>query len=310
MSPALRIRLMRRCCRSALAGLMAILCALPFSSGVHAEDNIRMGFYQGARREMSRTDLRSAFSLWSQELATNFKVPVVVTFYEDTETLRQAFERGEINAVSADAMTLAKNFRINELGEGYSVFMPGGWNMLLLAGRESGIQTVADLPGKRIAVLEDDQAGLTYLETVCLRHHGRDCDKVFAEIQRLPTNNQAVMRLFFGKADAVLVYRYGFELSRDMNPQLSQRIGPVVAEVPFAGMFYAFFSSRVDAALRERAVQLIPTLHTYPRGRQLLDIFKMDHLEVASPQELKPFIQMEQSLRDLRNQRERKAKRK
>ena len=308
MNLAELIRRASRLCRSAAAGLALLLCALPFSSAVQAEDNIRMGFYQGARREMSRTDLRGAFSLWSQELAANFKVPVAVTFYEETETLRQAFERGDINAVSADAMTLAKHFSMAEMGDGYSVSMPGGWNMLLLAGRDSGIQSVGDLAGKRIAVLEDDQAALTYLETVCLRQYRRDCSKVFSEIQRLPTNNQAVMRLFFDKADVALVYRYGYELSRDMNPQLSQKIGQVVAEVPFTGMYYAFFSIKVDAALRERAVKLIPTLHTYPRGRQLLDIFKMDHLEVASPQELKPFIQMDQNLRELKNQRDRKAK--
>lgn len=285
-----------------------LLFFLMFSSAVYAEEVIRMGFYQGARREMSRTDVRGAFSLWSQELAATFKIPVVVTFYEDPDALRQAFESGEINSVSADAMTLAKNFNIADLADGYSVAMPGGWNMLLLAGRESGIQTLGDLMGKRIAVLEDDEAAATYLETACLRQYGRDCKNVFSEIQRLPTNNQVVMRLFFGKADAVLVYRYGFELSRDMNPQLSQKIGQVVAEVPFAGMYYAFFGSKFDPALRERAVKMIPTLHTYPRGRQLLDIFRMDHLELASPQELKPFIQLDQSLRDARKQYDRKTK--
>ena len=229
-----------------------------------------------------------------------FKVPVMVSFYEDVGSLRQAFELGEINAVSADAMTLARNFNMADLAEGYSVAMPAGWNMLLMAGRESGIQSVGDLLGKRIAVLDDDPASTIYLETICLRQYGRQCVKVFSEIQRLPTNNQAVMRLFFGKADAALVYRYGYDLSRDMNPQLSQKIGPSVAELPLTGMYYAFFSNKVDPALRARAVKLIPTLHTYPRGRQLLDLFKMDHLEVASPQELKPFFQMDQEWHDLK----------
>lgn len=292
----------RRLCSGAVAGVLLLLGALLVSPGAQAEESVRMGFYQGMRREMSRTDVRAAFSLWAQELAVAFKMPIAVSFFDDVGSMRQAFERGEINAVSADAMTLAKNFTVADLAEGYSVAMPANWNMLLLAGRESGIQTTSDLLGKRVALLEDDAVAMTYLETVCLRQYGRECSKVFADIQRLPNNNQAVMRLFFGKADVALVYRYGYELSREMNPQLEQKAGHVVLEVPFSGMFYSFFSNKVDPVLRAHAVKLIPTLHTYPRGRQLLDIFKMDHLEVASPQELKPFLQLDQEWRDLKAQ--------
>jgi ABC-type phosphate/phosphonate transport system substrate-binding protein len=291
--------LCRRCLGIALGVLLGALVGSPVLA---AEETIHMGFYQGARREMSRTDLRSAFQLWSQELAATFKVPIVVTFFEDIGSMRQAFERGEINAVSADAMALVRNFNIADLAEGYSVAMPASWNLLMLTGRESGIRSAADFLGRRLAIVEDDQAATTYLETVCLRQYGRECSKVFSDIQRLPNNNQAVMRLFFDKADVALVYRYGYELSREMNPQLEKKAGQVVFEVPFTGMFYSFFSSKVDPVLRARAVKLIPTLHTYPRGRQLLDIFKMDHLEVASPQELKPFLLLDQDWQALKAQ--------
>lgn len=302
MSLVVSVRAVGRRCRCMALGVLLLLGALPISPVLAADETIRMGFYQGARREMSRADLRGAFTLWTQELAVVFKMQIEVTFFEDIGNMRQAFERGEINAVSADAMTLAKNFSIADLAEGYSVAMPTSWNMLMLSGRESGVRTAANLLGKRLAMLEDDLAAATFLETVCLRQYGRECSKVFSDIQRLPNNNQAVMRLFFDKADVALVYRYGYELSREMNPQLEKKAGQEVLEVPFKGMFFSFFSGKVDPVLRARAVKLIPTLHTYPRGRQLLDIFKMDHLEVASPQDLKPFLQLDQEWHDLKAQ--------
>lgn len=308
MSRALSVGPLGRWLRSSKAALILWLGVLTVNTGVQAEEVVRMGFYQGSRREMSRTDLRNAFTLWSQELAANFKASVSVTFFEDADKMREAFQRGEINAVSADAMTLAKNFNQADLADGYSVAMPGGWHLLLLAGQGSGIQTTGDLAGKRLVMVDDDQTASTYLETVCWRQYGRECSKVFADIQKLPNNNQAVMRLFFGKVDAVLVYRYGYELSREMNPQLNQKMGPVVAEMPFTGAFYAFFGRKVDPAFRERNLKLIPTLHTYPRGRQLLDIFKMDHLEVASPQELQPFLELDQSLNELKRQSQLKVR--
>jgi len=57
-------------------------------------------------------------------------------------------------------------------------------------------------------------------------------------------------------------------------------------------------------------VRLTPTLHTYPRGRQLMDIFKIDHLEMASPTDLQPVIDLERDYQSLQAQTERKAKRK
>jgi hypothetical protein len=87
MKRAKLVGAIRRLCRSTVAGLQLLLCVLAVSPGVQAEETIRMGFYQGVRREMSRVDLRSAFLLWTQELAVTFKVPFVVTFYEDVGSL-------------------------------------------------------------------------------------------------------------------------------------------------------------------------------------------------------------------------------
>ncbi|MBK6651618.1 MAG: PhnD/SsuA/transferrin family substrate-binding protein [Betaproteobacteria bacterium] len=279
---------------------------LPYA---YAEDvqTVRMGFYQGSLREMSRVDLREAFTLWTKELSVAFKLPMEVFFYEDIASMRLAFDRGEINSVSADAMTLARGFKVSELAEGYSVAVPHGWNMLLMAGRDSQVQTVNDLAGKRIAVLENDLTSTVYLETLCLRHYARECNKVFSEIQRLPSSNQTLMRVFFGKADLTLAYKYSYEVAREMNPQLETKMGRVVDELPLGGVYYAFFSVKVRPEHRQQALKAIPMMNTYPRGRQLLDLFKMDHLEVVHSQELKPFIQMDQTYRDLRAQITRKA---
>jgi hypothetical protein len=53
---------------------------------------------------------------------------------------------------------------------------------------------------------------------------------------------------------------------------------------------------------RQRTLRFGPTRHLYPRGRQLLDIFKMEHLELAEPSELQPFIQLDKEVRELKAQ--------
>lgn len=277
---------------SLLAGLAA-----PYAL---AEEMIRLGFLYTARREMSRTEARASFDLWAQELMAKFDIPIKVYYYDDMAVMRRDFRDLKINGVTTDAMLLARNFQLDELAEGYLVAMPGGWNLQLLAAKAAGIRGFQDLAGKRVVMLEDDPTSELFLEKLCLREFSRECRQVFAEIQQVPSNNQAAMRLFFGKADLALVNRYGYELALEMNPQLAGKVDRVLEEMPLASQYFAFFSPHVAPEFRQRTLRVIPTMHTYPRGRQLLDMFKMDHLELARPAMLKPFMQLEREYRDLK----------
>lgn len=270
---------------------------------------VNMGFYPGVNRDMSVTGLREAFNLWSKELAATFQTKVNVRFYEDMADMRRGFDRGEINAVSASGLSLARYFDPAELATGYAVSMPGGGNVVLMTGKSSPIKTLADLKGLRIAVAHDEGMLDTYLETLCMQFHRLRCAQVFAEIQDLPSSNQALMRLYFGKADVALVYRYGYELAKDLNPQLDAKVGRIVNELPLeGGAFFSFFSKTVNPAYRDRMLALVPKLHTYPRGRQLLDMLKLDHLEVVSPEALRTFVQVDQRYRTLKAELDKKGK--
>ncbi len=290
---------------------VALVMALP-AAPVPADpiqETIRLGSYTGARREWSRAEVLSTFDLWAQELASRFQVPVSIIHYDDPRELRRDFQAGKLHGVNTDAMTLVRLFKPDELAEGYATIMKGGWDLMLFAGRDAPVADLGDLAGKRIVLLEENPVGDMYLETLCLRHHQRPCKAVFADIQRVGTSNQALMRVFFGKADLALVHGYGHGVAVEMNPQLGHALRKL-AEYPLRSLFFAFYSIKVDKTLRQRTVRLMPTLHTYPRGRQLLDIFKVDHLEIASPIDLQPVIDLERDFQSLQAQTERKAKRK
>ncbi|MBK6744137.1 MAG: PhnD/SsuA/transferrin family substrate-binding protein [Hydrogenophilales bacterium] len=283
--------------RALLGWLLALESAL-LAWPADAEETVRLGSYT-LRREWSRAEVRGTYELWAQELARKFRIPVTITQYEDVGELRRDFLSGKINGINTDAMTFVRNFRLEELAEGYRTVMKGGWNLKLYAGREAPIRNFADLAGKRIAVLEENDVGDLYLETLCLRHHALPCKDVFADIQRTTTNNQALLRVFFGKADLALVHGYGYEVAVEMNPKLAPSLRQI-DEHPIPSLYYAFYSAKSDKALREHTLRIIPSIHTYPRGRQLLDIFKMERLELAEPSELKPFQQLDRDYRELK----------
>jgi hypothetical protein len=275
-----------------------VFLSLWLGVAVAGDESVRLGSYAGPKREWTRADMRATFDLWGQELARQFQIPVQFYHYDDPVEMRRDFLAGRINGVQADAMTLVRYFAPEELADGYLSVMQGGWNTLLFAPR-SGARDLTELAGKRIAVLEEDVPGILYLESLCLRHYQRDCKDVFSEIERVSTSNQALMKVFFGKADLALVIGYGYEVAIEMNPQLARSLRKL-AERPMSGQYFAFYSAKVDKELRQRTLKVIPMLHTYPRGRQLLDIFKIDHLALAQPSELLPFLQLEREVRELR----------
>lgn len=262
-------------------------------------ENVRLGFSAVAIRDLTRAEVRSTMDLWAQELGARFQVPVRTNFYEDREQMNNDFRLGKINGVTDEAMFLARNFRLDELAEGYATIQPGGFSLLLLSSKTGSINSLGDLAKKRVALPMGDEAARVYLETICLRQLGRDCVDTFSDIQFVANNNQAIMRLFFGKADLALVNRYGYDLATEMNPQLAQTTN-VIAERYFKSQFFAFYSPKVSKEFRTATLSHIPGIHRYPRGRQLLDMFKIDHLELAEPSDLIPFVELDHEYKMLK----------
>lgn len=278
-----------------------VLLAMHGATVAAAEEIVRLGSYPGPKPEWSRTELRTTFDLWGQELARKFRIPVRFTYYDSPTALHEDFLAGKIDGVQADAMTFVRYFKPDELAEGYATMMKGGWNMMLFASNDHAPLDLAGLTGKRIAVVKEDPAIDLYLETLCLRYHQHPCNEVFGDIQPVTTSNQALMRVFFGKADAALVYGYGYEVAVEMNPQLGRALRKL-AEYPITSLFFGFYSAKTDKRLRDRTLPVMPTLHTYPRGRQLLDIFKIERLETVTAAALQPALDLEREYQQLKAQ--------
>lgn len=282
--------------RALLRALVLVLAwggtGWPAQAMDNGEDRILLGLYAGSRREWTRTEVRATFDLWAQELTAKFQIPVTFIHYDDPARMRQDFLDGRIHGINTGALRIVRDYRPEELAEGYATLMKGGWNLMLFAGRSVPARGPADLAGKRLVMLEEDSLGEVYLETLCLRHHRQPCRDILANIQRVTTNNQALMRVFFGKADLALVHGYGYTVAVEMNPQLDKSLRKL-AEYPIRSQHLAFYSARVDKGVRDSTLRVVPTLHTYPRGRQLLDIFKIDRLEKATTADLQSVLELE-----------------
>lgn len=269
-------------------------------------ENARLGMYMKIARDLNRADVRAALEIWAEELTHKFNVPSEVFFYTDIATLRRDFEAGRVNLVVADAMSFVRHFKADELADGFTTKLNSDASLLLLA-RTGTANT--NLAGKRVARIANDDISDTYLETLCLRQYGRTCQALPLTVVPVSNNHQAMTRLLFKQADMALVNRHGFELATELNPQLIHA-GEVISELAFDTQYFGFFSSHVDPAFRRFALRSIPTTHQEVRGRQMLDVFKVEQVALANPTALKPFYQLEKEYQELKSRAARKASQK
>lgn len=278
----------------------ACLLLTPWAWAQPADETVRLGLYVKVTRDLSRSDVQAAFDLWTREMTTHFKVPTQVRFYDDMRVLRSDFDKGLVNMVIASSMDFVRHFKMEELAEGFVGSIKIDHTLMLVASAQSGVLTLKQLMGKRVSVLKDDELSQVFLETLCLREFRRSCSAVFTSIEPIDNSNKLVMQLFFNKSDLILTQHSGLALAQELNPQIGKGLR-TITQFPVKSSYFGFFSSAVNPAFRTRALKNIPNMHTDPRGRQVLEVFRLNRLELASPAYLLPFIGLKQDYEALRS---------
>lgn len=288
-----------------LLGALLLAASLQPAWAATTNETARLGFYMKIARDLNRSDVRAAMEVWTEELMRKFKVPAEVRFYSDIDVLRHDFDIGQVNLVIADAMTFVRHFKPEELASGFTTKLPSSASLLLLGSPNGG--GLAQLAGKRIAKLDDDDVSSTYLETLCLRRIGKECTAVPVTFVPVPNNHQALTRLLFNQVDFALVNQNGYETAIELNPQL-RKAGEMVGKMSFETQFFGFFNSKASPEFQRFALRSVENMHLEPRGRQMLDVFKTERVARAEPIVLKPFYQLEREYQELKAEARRKER--
>jgi len=142
----------------------------------------RLGMYMKIARDLNRSDVRAALEVWNEELTRKFQVPSEVRFYSDIDALRHAFDTGEVNLVSTDAMPSVRHFKPEELASGFTAKLPTSASLFLLGRPGGGLEQLA---GKQVDFALVNQHGYeTAIElNPQLRKAGEMVDKLSFETQ-------------------------------------------------------------------------------------------------------------------------------
>ncbi len=283
---------------------IALILLFAGGVGVRAEalPPLAIAFQTSVINDLPRKDVEISLRFWIEELSRSLNLPYKpVRFYDSMADLKRDMANGTVNFMVANSMDVAENFSLNEIAEGFAGYKSEPDHLLLVVRRDAGISRAADLIGKRLALAEYDQLAVVYLETLIMQGGGKPDEKSLVPIIWEQRSNKLAHRLFFGQADAALIYRNGYESALALNPQIGQRLKvlddySLKIRSPHIGLF----SAQLRPEHREAIAQAAMKLNNTARGRQVLQIYLADSLVLTSPRDLAPFQRLLEQHRTLK----------
>ena len=285
--------------------MVALICAGCLQPGpVRAEDIVHMGFSRSIIGIINENDTMAAVKLWASELVVRNDSHVVVypTIYDGVRDIETALEQQKVDLVNLSADEF---FDLRPLlGNDPFIFAVYGGSItveyLLLAPQKSNIADIEDLKGGTLRVQTNAKTALSTLWLdVHLAKAGLPVTKhFFGKMVTDDKISRALLPVFFGKADACLVTRNGFDTMAELNPQILQRI-KVVAVSPKCIPGFLGFRRNFQSGVKGTIIDNIKNWHNTPAGQQILTIFQMDNLVLGSLERLGPTMELIKEYRQL-----------
>jgi hypothetical protein len=168
-----------------------------------------------------------------------------------------------------------------------------GGELVLVARRDSAIRSLRDLRGKRLLRWRNPVTRLSdeWLAVQQMRAGGPGDLRFWASSGVENKLSRAVLPVFFNQHDACLVTRRGFATMCEMNPQVAERLHPILTSPSMCTGGY-FFRKGCPARARERMLETFVALGTAPYGEQLLRLFQSPRLLVRDASCLKEALEL------------------
>ena len=263
----------------ALFLLFVLTCWLPIHAAAEQSKIFRTGFLQSTFKNIDIRDAKAVLEMNSREIARlmNLGGSYEVIFYPDAASMVTAVRNGGLDLVALPSIEF---MRIRKM----SILIPAfvndesngrGIKYVLIARKESGIQTFSDLKGKSLLMLSLSgyEPSHLWLEVLLMKEGKVGRDRFFSHVRESAKQSSAIMDVFFGKADAAIVPIKGFEVSQQLNPQLGKELS-VLMESPHLINEVVCMTSTSSESFRNNLFETMIRFGASKPGKQLYSLFQ------------------------------------
>jgi phosphonate transport system substrate-binding protein len=238
--------------------------------------------------DVNQNDAIAATRLWAATIgrASGLWETADAVFFQDKASLAESINQGatDIVAMSAQEFIEWEN-RLNATP--CLTYMQGGRidnQFLLITRQDSGINSIRDLHGKRMAMPKGGRNMMIplWLDVIFGESGIQERESFLKEIREVQKPTQAILPVFFKQIDAGVALKSVFETAAALNPQIGKQL-KVIAVSPQIVMLVVCMRKSLGKELRDRYVKQGLKLHEAPAGLQQLNIIKLDRLVAWDP---------------------------
>jgi ABC-type phosphate/phosphonate transport system substrate-binding protein len=271
--------------RHALALMLGAWRCLPRAlAAADASAPIRLAISESMVADVNLNDARAAMAIWLKRIMVDLNL--VIEFnpkvFDTTEEVLRRARSGQLDAV---ALNVVEYRQIADVLDSSQVIAETGaagvGQYILLVKRNSGIQHLGDLRGRRLCTLKAPKmcVASAWLSTILDEEHLGQSEQFFGSVIADAKASRVVLPVFFGQADACLTSKRGFDTMCEMNPQVGKDLTAIASSPAMVLCFHAF-RKNFRGIRREKFSGVFFNLRTSAAGRQLATLFQFDDLTV------------------------------
>jgi ABC-type phosphate/phosphonate transport system substrate-binding protein len=238
--------------------------------------------------DVNQADAIAATKVWAETMGRGSKLwdKADVLLLPDNASVIASVKRGVIDIFTISTQDYLQSE--NELDASpYLAFMQGGQvdnQYLILVRQDSGIKTISDLRGKRLALPRGGRYKVAplWLDVLLGETGIRETDSFFKEIKEVQKSNQAILPIFFKQIEAGIAIKSVFDTAVTLNPQIGQQLKILTASPKIVMQAICMRNSLPKDKIDQYIKQGLK-LHEVPGGLQTLNVTKIDRLVAWTP---------------------------
>jgi ABC-type phosphate/phosphonate transport system substrate-binding protein len=233
--------------------------------------------------------------MWGEEVARQNHITAEVRSIDTTAELIKGIKLNQINFALLNTGSFIKLYqqlkpqlkpeiyavsRTEDLYEDY----------LILVKKSSTIKSINDLRSKRFSYSADHILYSHYLTHLISQLTGQQPKQFFKQILQPDTASQSVLSVYFGNSDACLIPRHIFMMTATMNPALSNELAIIHSSGPIFIPAVVLAFNSVSTELQSSFGKDLLDSKNSTRGKQILDLFRIDHLVQVDVAQFQPMF--------------------
>lgn len=257
---------------------------------------VRLGALSNIIDGVDIKDAEAAFKIWTDSFLKRLRNKKIYDFdfegeiYSDLKTLKADIDNRSINFFNVSTVeyfSLIDRAKFipflsgtNHSPENFDIY-------LLITNNTNNINELKDLKNITVSVPKsiEHSIGDYWLRTVLREDLGKDKFKSLSFLTSKQKDSEAMLSVFFGKTDYVLITESSFDLGCELNPTLKSKIKILKRS---GNLLNGVFAYRVgtDPTTVKSIADVAIDIHKDVEGKQILNLFKIQKIIRVSEKDI------------------------